>query len=501
MAVTFYEVRDRAGTVVAIHKRVDHGDGSKELKWLRPDGQSGLGGRPTADLPLYGAHLLDGWASDATVVVAEGEKAADALVAAGVPAVATVCGASATPAAGSLADLTGRHVALWPDNDDAGRDHMTRVGAALYGTATSIRWVSWRDAPAKGDAADYLATAAGAADPWAEVDAADPWLPPGVPLRGRDYWYAADIDVPDVAAPMALWPFLLDEGDAVLFGDGDVGKSALAQLVGSSIATGRSDLIADHTAAVNGPVLWADWEASRLRFARRQRLIEIAAPLIYVPCARPVWDEAERLATIVEREGVEALVVDSIIPATSGSGIRDDAERAGRFFSAVGAIARRSLSLGHVTKNGRDDDKPFGSAFFHNLSRLTWRIRREADEDRHSVRLTNHKHNDGERIAPFYLELTWDGRLRAVPGLIHPLTPETMAELVDEIGGPDSTGVRRADIERHLADDPRRVGATRLTQLLTDAVAAGYLERVRQGVYRRPGGKTGGKPGFGLADG
>lgn len=41
MTATFYEIRDRAGELRAIHKRRDLPDGAKEVSWLQPDGKAG----------------------------------------------------------------------------------------------------------------------------------------------------------------------------------------------------------------------------------------------------------------------------------------------------------------------------------------------------------------------------------------------------------------------------------------------------------------------------
>ena len=65
------------------------------------------------------------------MVLVEGEKAAEALVAADLCAVATVTGAHQIPDPESLKVLRDRRVVLWPDNDEPGRAHMARIGAAL----------------------------------------------------------------------------------------------------------------------------------------------------------------------------------------------------------------------------------------------------------------------------------------------------------------------------------------------------------------------------------
>src|SRR5215472_15471837 len=73
-----YVVRDASGAAIAVHMRQDVAPGDK-----------------TEDL-LYGLELLAQKPGE-PVVLAEGEKAAEALRAAGVMALATVCGAASTP--------------------------------------------------------------------------------------------------------------------------------------------------------------------------------------------------------------------------------------------------------------------------------------------------------------------------------------------------------------------------------------------------------------------
>jgi hypothetical protein len=150
-----YLIRERGGTVVAIHRRIEEEDGKRYL-WFGPDGTVGLNGTPVSSLPLYLVDRLD-TSVLLDVVVVEGEKCADCLGATGIPTVGTVTGASATPDAGSLAALTGRKVFLWPDNDLAGRRHMAAIAERLVKIASSVVLLDWPDAPPGGDAADFLA--------------------------------------------------------------------------------------------------------------------------------------------------------------------------------------------------------------------------------------------------------------------------------------------------------------------------------------------------------
>lgn len=129
---TAWEIRDGRGAVQAIHDRTDFSDGTKTFAWRRPDGRSGLGGRKTASLPLYGSELLADLAHGSTVVVCEGEKAADAARRLGVAALATVTGAGNLMHADDvLRALLPFDVVLWADNDDKGRAHMADLGRRL----------------------------------------------------------------------------------------------------------------------------------------------------------------------------------------------------------------------------------------------------------------------------------------------------------------------------------------------------------------------------------
>lgn len=152
---TLFPLHDASGAHVATHVRVDKADGSKAVYWTHPDGKvakdSDLG--PLVDMPLYGIHLVG---EARTVVLCEGEKAAQALIDAGIPAVGSVTGASANPSTTALADLNGKNVILWPDHDEVGEDHMLRIADLLRPIAVGLWWVTWPDGQAHDDAADAI---------------------------------------------------------------------------------------------------------------------------------------------------------------------------------------------------------------------------------------------------------------------------------------------------------------------------------------------------------
>src|SRR6185437_9090759 len=90
------------------------------------------------------------------VVVAEGEKDADALVEMGLVATTNPGGA------GKWLDqyreaLTGAHVVILPDNDEVGQAHAEAVLRSVFPVAKSTRLVRLPDLPPKGDVSDWLA--------------------------------------------------------------------------------------------------------------------------------------------------------------------------------------------------------------------------------------------------------------------------------------------------------------------------------------------------------
>jgi hypothetical protein len=133
------------------HERVDQADGSKVVRWRTRSGGYGLGDHVLADL----AYIPGDVPLPRTIVLTEGERAADAVAAAGYAAVGTVCGAGSTPGRSVLELFRGRVVTLWPDADAPGRRHMDRMAYGLEPLVAGLRLVyPPRGVPLGRDAAD-----------------------------------------------------------------------------------------------------------------------------------------------------------------------------------------------------------------------------------------------------------------------------------------------------------------------------------------------------------
>ena len=157
--VARYEYKDMSGRLIAIKRRLERpeadGQRSKSFRWQDPEGNSGLS-FPMNTIPLWGAELIKDIPLDEWIYFCEGEKATQACRDAGLYAVCAGVGATKSPdLANALADLLGRKVALWPDNDEIGRAYMSAVKSLLMPIAGEVKTVKAPVGP-KEDAYDFF---------------------------------------------------------------------------------------------------------------------------------------------------------------------------------------------------------------------------------------------------------------------------------------------------------------------------------------------------------
>jgi hypothetical protein len=207
---------------------------------------------------------------------------------------------------------------------------------------------------------------------------------------------------PDAEFDVDGWRLLRDHA-TIGFGDGGSAKSYLALYVAGRLA------------AKGVTVLYADWELGGGDHRDRlERLFGPDMPVVhYMRCDRPLVNEADRVGREVRRLSVDYLICDSIAFATAGP--PEAAEHAMAYFRAVRQIGVGSLHLAHINKSESGDQKPFGSAFWHNSARATWFIKpaAAAADGRITIGLFNRKSNL-TRILPavgFQLEFTDDATI------------------------------------------------------------------------------------------
>jgi hypothetical protein len=143
---------DAAGKLIACVYRYDTPEGKEYRPWDVRERKT----RAPDPRPLYNQ---PGLLNAGEVVVAEGEKAADALIGSGIAATTAMNGAHAPVDKTDWSPLKGKHVLVWPDKDEAGRQYAERVRDVLLrsGVASVAILEPPIDKPEKWDAFDAVA--------------------------------------------------------------------------------------------------------------------------------------------------------------------------------------------------------------------------------------------------------------------------------------------------------------------------------------------------------
>lgn len=152
-ATAKWDYLDAAGHLIAVVYRYDP-PGQK--KQFRPWDAKRRKMAPPDPRPLYNQ---PGMASAAQVVLAEGEKCAQALIDAGVVASTAMHGANAPVDKTDWSPLAGKAVLIWPDRDKPGWDYATQVAQAILSAGAKSCHVLYppEDAAEGWDAADAIA--------------------------------------------------------------------------------------------------------------------------------------------------------------------------------------------------------------------------------------------------------------------------------------------------------------------------------------------------------
>jgi AAA domain len=273
-------VEPATGAVVGTHHRRDLGNGEKAVWWSR-NGSNGLGGYGSQNLPLYGLdRVMRDVEHGSRIVLCEGEPCADALWSVGIPAVATVCGASVTPTAEVLKPLADNfEVICWQDADDAGRTHMDHVASIitdkLAGIVSTVEWGTDKGA----DAVDFLERpSVDVDDVVALLAQARPWEPEPVQSTGQGstMYTAAALRNLTLPEPKFVVPGIISEGLSLLGGKPKLGKSWLA--LGACVAVAHGGRALGQVEVEAGDVLYLALEDNQRRIQERLRQLQAGWP-------------------------------------------------------------------------------------------------------------------------------------------------------------------------------------------------------------------------------
>ncbi|HCS23618.1 MAG TPA: hypothetical protein DIW20_07710, partial [Rhodospirillaceae bacterium] len=216
-----WDYTDAHGNIIASVYRYDS-DGRKEFRpW---DAVRGVMRAPDVR-PLYNQVGLK---EAALVVLTEGEKCAQALIAKGICATTAMNGAKAPVGKTDWSPLQGKHVIIWPDHDEPGLDYARRAAsAAARAGAVQVEILKIPpEKPPKWDAADAAAEGLDIEDilrRWERVAVKEPPAKrTSIPMYSITELQADKSPIPDdLIAPRVLTP-----GGTLVFGGAPkVGKS------------------------------------------------------------------------------------------------------------------------------------------------------------------------------------------------------------------------------------------------------------------------------------
>lgn len=237
-----YDYRDETGAATLRKVKIRHPDGGKHFYWLHLDGHEWKKGRGGRKPMLY----TSGIETPNMSVVVEGEKDVETIGGLNWPAVTTPDGAGGKWSKLYTEELSGKEIAIIPDNDEPGRKFAETCASELFGHAANVRIADlrklWTDIPAHGDVTDYLESG----HTWESVVE----LICNTPVLDRAPKAAALNDSPKPlllqasAVPYSpprwtLAPYFQQGKGTLVQGDNGSGKTAFMCAIAAHITTGR----------------------------------------------------------------------------------------------------------------------------------------------------------------------------------------------------------------------------------------------------------------------
>ena len=217
-------------------------------------------------------------------------------------------------------------------------------------------------------------------------------------------------------------PLIIEGFPNIIFGPGGSGKSQLAATLAMLVhgTDGKGwDVEGLKFDAIPGPVLVCDWELDDVTY--REMCEPIARGfgassvpnLFYRQCLSPLAEEAASIARVIDKEGIEMIVIDSLGYAIGGD--KASQELTMKMFSAIRSWKRTVLAVDHVTNDENAGNRPYGSVYTVNSARSLWRVRAAQEEGSNvlSIGLFQTKANFGKQ-PPVGFALTFEDGLVSV---------------------------------------------------------------------------------------
>lgn len=347
-----YKYHDANGSLIAEIERYDWQVEGEARKTFRPWDVARRKYTHPENRPLYN---LPNIIRAPEIVVVEGEKCADALIAQNIDATTAMGGSNAPLEKTDWTPLRGRKIIIWPDNDDTGKAYAERLKAhleaqgALAVTVLSVpasRPPKWDAADAAGDDLGALIKAMRGAD----ID------------HPRMSLFFPASDLAGTLPPPREWHVdgLIPANQVTMLGgDGGVGKSLLALQLAVASAAGKK-WIGHHPA--QGPAMYISAEDDRDEMHRRVSDIAVSQGL-----------QMESLGNLILRSlaGEDALLA----VADSRQGTLQTTPLLSELDQALGDYGIKSLYLDTLADfhSGQENDRAVARQFIGILRGLSLR--------------------------------------------------------------------------------------------------------------------------------
>jgi RecA-family ATPase len=347
-----YKYQDANGSLIAEIERYDWDKDGEAKKTFRPWDVARRKYTHPENRPLYN---LPNIMRAPEIVVVEGEKCADALIAQNIDATTAMGGSNAPFEKTDWTPLRGRKVVIWPDNDETGKAYAERLKAHLESQgalAVSILSIP-STRPVKWDAADADGEDLGAlikSMKGAEIE------------RPRMSLFFPASDLAGTMPPPREWHVegLIPANQVTMLGgDGGVGKSLLALQLAVASAAGKT-WIGHHPA--QGPAMYISAEDDRDELHRRVSAIASSQAI-----------QMESLGSLILRSlaGEDALLA----VADSRQGTLQTTPLLSELDQAIGDYGIRSLYLDTLADfhSGQENDRAVARQFIGILRGLALR--------------------------------------------------------------------------------------------------------------------------------
>lgn len=414
--VATYDYTDAAGLLVFQVVRFE----PKNFLQRRPDRSSVAGWtwsvKEAHQVPYRLPELIEAIALDQVVFITEGEKDADNLASANLPATCNAGGAGKWPEP-LTQHFAGADVVILPHNDTAGKRHVETVGAALSGTAKRIRVLELEGLEPKGDVSDWLAAGNRPGDLYALADAKARMWEPGPPVSAFGAVPWSQLDFVDARRDWLVEDVLYTGDFALQYGASQSGKSFLAVDMALCIARGARFF---EKKTRKGGVIYQAGEGglgliNRLKAYRQHNSVSGNLPFVLLPKRVDLYaTDAENgidafLAEIAAQrawltEPLALVVIDTYATATVGANenASEDVSRALRNIQKVQEASGAAVMVVHHKNAG--GERPRGhTSLYANADTALEVIREEDNPSQRAMRVAKVKDGEDGEVIGFKL--------------------------------------------------------------------------------------------------